>query len=51
MPLENFLLISKISFKEDTPPDAITGVLMDLAKVKVCSKLTPCKLPSREISV
>ena len=50
-PFENSLANLEISFNDETPPEAITGCGIDLAKFTVCSRLTPFKLPSLVISV
>ena len=50
-PFENSLANLEMSFNEETPPEAITECGIDFAKLTVCSKLTPFKLPSLVISV
>ena len=50
-PFENSLANLEMSFNDETPPEAITECGIDLAKLTVCSKLTPFKLPSFAISV
>ena len=40
-PFENSFANFEISFKEETPPEAITGCGIDLAKLTVWSRLTP----------
>ena len=51
IPFFSVLLISLMSFKEDTPPDIIIGILVFSAKANVSSNAGPIKIPSLLISV
>ena len=45
IPFFSVLLISLMSFKEDTPPDIIIGILVFSAKANVSSNAGPIKIP------